>query len=205
MPQNVKAQATECFDATSRFVWEACAPLCQHICEHPQLVAGKFVVELGAGPAMPSHVAAALGARQVVATDGDEGAVAVIRNYLVEQADQPWTERIAAATVRWGNEQHADAVLEQNQAKPADVVLCSDLLYGHDAETSANLLATIRRLLGDGDGVCLISYQFRDNMLGELDFFERVGDAFESEGSSLRGGDDEDDDLWLFTLKRKRP
>ena len=46
-------------------------PLCTYLCEHADIVNARVLVELGAGAtALPSHVAAALGASLVVATDG---------------------------------------------------------------------------------------------------------------------------------------
>lgn len=212
LPQNPRQRAVDCFDATSRFVWQACMPLCTYLCEHADIVKARVLVELGAGAtALPSHVAAALGASLVVATDGDSSAVQAMQERLRDGGDEePWTKNINACSLRWGDDAHArELMLTYNDGKPVDVVLCSDLLYGHDAATSGALLETIRTLLGDNpNGVCLMSYQFRDNLLGELDFFERVSDTFESEAVSLPrhdGSDDGDDDLWLFTLTQKKP
>jgi hypothetical protein len=40
-------------DATARWVWDAAAPMATWMCEHASRIAGKTVVELGAGPGMP--------------------------------------------------------------------------------------------------------------------------------------------------------
>ena len=56
-------------DATARWVWDGAAPMAEFLCEHPERVRGKTVVELGAGPGLPGIVAARLGAARVVLTD----------------------------------------------------------------------------------------------------------------------------------------
>ena len=40
-------------DATARWVWDGAAPMAEFLCEHPERVRGKTVVELGAGPGLP--------------------------------------------------------------------------------------------------------------------------------------------------------
>ena len=47
-------------DATARWVWDGAAPMAEFLCEHPERVRGKTVVELGAGPGLPGIVAARL-------------------------------------------------------------------------------------------------------------------------------------------------
>lgn len=56
-------------DATARWVWDAAAPMATWMCEHRHRLAGKTVVELGAGPGLPGIVAAKLGAARVTLTD----------------------------------------------------------------------------------------------------------------------------------------
>ena len=53
-------------------VWDPAIVLCQYLDKNPVLVAGKRVLEVGAGHAVVSVVASSLGAAHVVATDYSE-------------------------------------------------------------------------------------------------------------------------------------
>ena len=58
-------------DLTGVRVWEAAPPLIEYIsCHRAQLLAGRSVLELGAGTGAVGLAAAAFGARQVVLSDG---------------------------------------------------------------------------------------------------------------------------------------
>jgi predicted nicotinamide N-methyase len=50
-------------------IWPAAQVLARHLDAHPEEVAGRAVLEIGAGAALPSVVAALLGARAVLVTD----------------------------------------------------------------------------------------------------------------------------------------
>merc|ERR1711912_85667 len=56
-------------DATGNLVWPACHAFGAYLCEHPEIVRGRRVVELGAGTGCAGLVAAALGADEVLLTD----------------------------------------------------------------------------------------------------------------------------------------
>jgi predicted nicotinamide N-methyase len=56
-------------------LWPGCFVLADYLSEHPDLAANRSVLELGAGCALPSAVAAALGASVVVITDYPEESV----------------------------------------------------------------------------------------------------------------------------------
>jgi nicotinamide N-methyltransferase len=53
-------------------VWDPAIVLCQYLDKNPVLVAGKRILEVGAGHAVVSVVASLLGAAHVVATDYSE-------------------------------------------------------------------------------------------------------------------------------------
>jgi SAM-dependent methyltransferase len=115
-----------------------------YLCDHPEVVRGKSVVELGAGPALPGVVAARLGAERVVLTD------------LPTELELPATNAEAngvagvatAAACPWGDAAAAETL------GTFDVVICSDVLYGHRADVARALAVTMRALCKDpgGDG-----------------------------------------------------
>ena len=64
-----------------------------------------------------------------------------------------------AAPCPWGDDACIEALGQ------FDVVLCSDVLYGHKEETQVALAQTMRRL-SHANSTILIAYHFRENLLG---------------------------------------
>lgn len=94
---------------------------------------GKKVVELGAGAsAIPSCIAALLGASHVFATDGDGSVFPALRENIAKfHAANSLDSRVppptlAAKFLRWGENGEAEVVGDDGVA---DVVLAADVLY----------------------------------------------------------------------------
>lgn len=83
---------------TASSLWDCGVILAKYLEKHPTLVCGKRVIELGAGKALPSVAAAALGARVVVtdAADAINAAqlVADINDLHVNGRGPGWIESI---------------------------------------------------------------------------------------------------------------
>ena len=60
------------------YVWAGGAVLARHILDHPQTVAGRRVLDLGAGSGLVGIAAAMAGAREVIAAEIDRNGVAAI-------------------------------------------------------------------------------------------------------------------------------
>lgn len=73
-----EAQAVVAEPAYWSFCWASGQVLAQYILEHPELVAGKRVVDFGAGSGVVAIAAARAGAREVVACDIDPDALAAV-------------------------------------------------------------------------------------------------------------------------------
>ena len=83
-------------------VWRAALVLCDLLCETPALVAGKRVLEVGAGCGACGLLAAACGARDTVLTDCFEGLLDALAENIslnAEPCDDAscWTPRVSAA------------------------------------------------------------------------------------------------------------
>merc|ERR1711920_197770 len=65
-----------------------------------------------------------------------------------------------------------------------DVVIGCEIVYQHDEPTSAALAETMA-LLAATDGACLFAYEFREGLLGDVEFFDRVNERFNVEVESL--------------------
>uniref|UniRef100_A0A0G4GS36 Uncharacterized protein n=1 Tax=Chromera velia CCMP2878 TaxID=1169474 RepID=A0A0G4GS36_9ALVE len=183
---NAKAES---LDGTAPFVWEGAKPLAQFLADNPWVVRGKRVVELGAGTGLPGLVASAVGASEVVMTDMPEALQLINHNIRLNGFG---SARVSAQACRWGDEGDLSAL-----RPPFDVILCSDLVYGHGPELYDQLLRTLIVLLyGEGGGggaqsdkgeggkrmeggEILMTYQVRENLLADAPFFDACDRAFE--------------------------
>lgn len=60
------------------YVWAGGAVLARHILDHPEIVAGRRVLDLGAGSGLVGIAAAKAGAREVIAAEIDRNGVAAL-------------------------------------------------------------------------------------------------------------------------------
>lgn len=98
-------------------LWASAHALALRLAEEPALVAGKRVLELGAGVGYVGLVAAHLGATEVVQTDYHEGCLALCRQNIVCNGVQ--NVRVERGDWRtWPSELHG-----------FDLVLGTDILY----------------------------------------------------------------------------
>lgn len=73
-----EAQAVQAEPAYWSFCWASGQVLGQYLLDHPDVVAGKRVIDVGCGSGVVAIAAALAGARDVVACDLDEGALAAV-------------------------------------------------------------------------------------------------------------------------------
>jgi len=186
-------------DETGRVVWPSAHSLSAHLCAHPELVRGRRVVDLGAGTGLVGLVAAALGASQVVLSDLPTALPLLRRNALQNIA--ACGDNVHVEALRWGDP--VGPVFER-----CDVVIGCEIIYQHDEDTCRALVDTMKQLAGP-TGVCLFAYEFRDGLLADAEFFDRVNEVFEVGVESLApygfGVDPDDDDqsrfLYTYHLK----
>ena len=192
-------------DATARLCWDAAFPMAQFLCEHAESVRGRDVVELGAGPGLPGLVAAKLGASRVTLTDLPSELELLRTNVSLngfgeeDEADEGSSSgRVDVAACTWGEEAQMSAVGKR------DVVVCSDVLYGHHADVARALARTMRALVRV-DGICLVAYFSREKLMHDLAFFEECDLLFEDPVQRTVVGVDEEDkeDLWFFEYRPK--
>lgn len=137
----------------------------------------KTVVELGSGAALASIAAAKLGAKQVLATDGNPNVVELAnRNIQRNQVE----DKVEATTLQWS---FLDAV---DYVDVADVVIGSDLTY--NSGTWRVLAETFSTILKPGGVVLYLTLGHAGfNVEGELNGFLSV---VQSEGLELVGESD---------------
>lgn len=142
---------------TSSVIWSCGALLARHLCEHPELVAGKRCVELGSGIGLTGAAAAAVGATGVLLTDIAEAVPLLQRNAARVNAG------LAAPALRvqdllWGDEQ----AVARAGVGAFDVVLGADVLYFQDPDDVEKLVRTLVQLLAPG-GTIVLAYEWRED------------------------------------------
>eukprot|EP00850_Spirogloea_muscicola_P017741 SM000155S01670 [mRNA] locus=s155:308468:309583:+ [translate_table: standard] len=132
---------------TGAWVWDCALVLAHWLAAWPPgSLAGKRVVELGAGTGLPGLVAAALGA-EVVVTDRPALLPGLERNVAINELGA----LARTAPLEWGGD--CSSLLP-----PVDYILASDVLY--DVEAVPSLCRTIRDL-SDGRTRLLLAYELR--------------------------------------------
>ena len=86
--RGVKAENGQTIRSTGLTLWRASDLLCRYLCSHPSAVRGQSVAELGAGLGLCGIVAASLGARNVMMTDGDTDTLKGMRENVSSNFDR---------------------------------------------------------------------------------------------------------------------
>ncbi len=137
--------------ATGSMLWEGARVLAEHLACNAALVAGRRVIELGAGAAaLPSLAAASCGAAVALATDGHPGVLCMLAANLEANG---LTACVPCRRLRWGHAGDTAAALGGGagaHGAPYDVVLGADVVY--DAAALPALFGAARSLLRCGKG-----------------------------------------------------
>ncbi|GAO19541.1 hypothetical protein UVI_02061820 [Ustilaginoidea virens] len=124
--------------------WEAALHMGQYLCLNPSLVAGKRVLELGAGTGYLSVLCAKhLEAAHAIVSDGSDDVITNMPENLLLNGLQG-SSRITSMHLEWG---HALVAAEDkiwNRSIPVDVVLGADITY--DQRAAPALVATLLQL-----------------------------------------------------------
>ena len=116
------------------YYWAGGLALARHILDHPETVAGRRVLDLGAGSGLVAIAAAKAGASAVIAAEVDPFAVAALSLNIARN-------EVAVSVV------HAD-LTAGGLPRAAEVVLVGDLFYERDL--AERVTAFLDRCLADG-------------------------------------------------------
>ncbi|KAF8175559.1 nicotinamide N-methyltransferase [Pholiota molesta] len=123
----------------AHYLWNAALALASFLDSNVHLFKDRCVLELGAGGALPSIVAAKLGARKVVVTDyPDASLVDNISFNVSENTTEDESSRVDVQGYIWGHPVAPllDALPATAESKLFDIIILSDLIFNqsqHDA------------------------------------------------------------------------
>ncbi|KAG0300426.1 nicotinamide n-methyltransferase [Dissophora globulifera] len=183
-PQEIKLRLVGSHPLWGHHLWNAAKVFANWMDSHPEHSHGKTVLELGAGAALPSFVAAANGATKVVITDYPDfdlinniqynaehvvpkltaDGVVVVQGYLWGSNTVPLLAHINPAA--------ADSDNNSNSKQLFDTIILSDLLFNHSQHRS--MLKTCRQTLKPGTGRVFVFFTHHRPWLADADnkFFE---------------------------------
>ena len=144
-------------------LWPGCRVLADYLIQNPDIFVGKSCLELGAGGALPSIVAASLGARRVIITDYP--APGVIENIHDVISANKLTNAIALGHI-WGAES-AEKVLDLSETNTLgaklgyEVIFMAELLWKDTHSLHRKLLESLSLCLDKESGIAFMAFAHR--------------------------------------------
>jgi nicotinamide N-methyltransferase len=150
-------------------LWNASKVFASLFDKTPRLVENKTVLELGAGGALPSLVAALNGASKVVVTDYPDKELIDNIQYNVDH-NIPNNNIVIVDGYVWGTA--TDKLKDQLQKDTFDVIILSDLVFNHSQHHA--MLKTCKELLTPKTGRVYVFYTHHRPHLAhrDLEFFD---------------------------------
>ncbi|KAF9132752.1 Protein fam86a [Mortierella sp. GBA39] len=158
----MEEQTTISAGTTGLRTWEASFWLAEHLIAHPELLAGKNVVDVGCGVGFLGITCAFLGAKKVALTDGNHDVLAMVQQNIGYN-NVPCST--TASLLDW--ESFTD---EQIAALEAQVLILSDLTY--DPTNIVPLVSVLKALLVRGVDAYMSSAIRNPQTF--VDFFTRI-------------------------------
>lgn len=151
-------------------LWPGCFVMADILAYNPQICLHKTVLELGAGAALPSVVAGALGASKVVVTDYPEQSVIENIEEVMQMND---IEQAIVLPHLWG-----DSVEDLRQCVNGayfDVLILAEVLWKDTHHLHDLLLQSVSQTLDRERGVALMTFAHRETdahkATNDLEFF----------------------------------
>ncbi|KAF8936153.1 hypothetical protein EDD21DRAFT_376736 [Dissophora ornata] len=185
-PQEIKLRLVGSHPLWGHHLWNAAKVFANWMDNHPEHSLGKTVLELGAGAALPSFVAAVNGATKVVVTDYPDNDLISNIQYNAEQVLPKLTEDgvVIVQGYLWGSNTRP-LLAHLNPPQPStdnssnstpkqlfDTIILSDLLFNHTQHRS--MLKSCKETLKPGTGRVFVFFTHHRPWLADADnkFFE---------------------------------
>ncbi|MFQ6661742.1 hypothetical protein Gotur_029788 [Gossypium turneri] len=130
--------------STGLMLWESARLMAAILARNPSIVAGKRVLELGAGCGGICSMVAVRSASIMVATDGDRTALELLNQNIISNLRPPFLTKLVINKLEWGNRDDIDAIKAMNN-EGFEVIIGTDVTYIPDAILP--LFSTARELI----------------------------------------------------------
>ena len=156
----------------AQHVWQSALTLSEELAHGRVPVAGRCVLELGAGAALPGLLARRLGARSVVVSDYPEACIVANMEKNVAANQVPGVDCPAAvAAFGWGTDCAPLLAAEPSGCGAYDMLLLADTLWLEDQHRNLcsslrDLAAASRRVHGDSRWRAVFTFMNHDNGKG---------------------------------------
>eukprot|EP00979_Chaetoceros_neogracilis_P003627 scaffold630_cov234-Chaetoceros_neogracile.AAC.1 len=144
----IQARYPHLLQSTGMTLWQGSQRLCKHLCENPDTILDKNVVELGAGLGLCGLVAHKHGARRVVMTDGDSDTLKNMRSNIALNVESEVIESksVVSKQLLWGKNVKAFQ-LKWAAEGGFDICMGGDIAYAQESlqilfETALGLLSS---------------------------------------------------------------
>ena len=198
-------------------VWGGAVVISDYFRNNPNVVTGKNVIEVGAAGALPSMVALALGAKQVVVTDyPDDKLLESIQNQFVSNKNFYGQSDYLVYGHKWGDIESCHHILKLSNldVQKFDVVIVAECLWRDTYCQHENLLKSCCEFLAD-HGTILVAHTFHNPGYEEkdLEFFSRASNEFQlvvklietrKNMPYIDGSEGDESDVYLKQMVRKK-
>ncbi|KAH8555391.1 putative methyltransferase-domain-containing protein [Umbelopsis sp. PMI_123] len=166
----------------AHYLWNAAKVFATYLDENKDLCRGKSFLELGAGAALPSLIAAINGAKKTVITDYPDRELIENIEYNVKTNLPSLQKAVSVKGYVWGTKVSSLQEELSNEETKYDVIILSDLIFNHSQHHA--MLRTCRELIKPKTGVVLVFYTHHRPHLAHRDvqFFEIAQRPFNPNG-----------------------
>lgn len=146
-------------------LWESARLMAAILARNPSIVAGKRVLELGAGCGGICSMVAVRSARIMVATDGDRKALELLNQNITSNLIPPFLTKLLMKKLEWGNQDDIDAIKALNN-EGFEVIIGTDVTYIPDAilplfSTARELISSNKSAEKDRSPALILCHIFR--------------------------------------------
>ncbi|KAJ1961403.1 ubiquitin-binding SDF ubiquitin ligase complex subunit met30 [Dipsacomyces acuminosporus] len=139
--------------------WEASLRLADFFAEHPDIIRGMHVIELGAGCGLAGFTCAALGATHVMSTDFNPDVLKLLKHN--KEQNVSFKDKLQITELDWASTDECSKL-----SKSADVIIGADITY--DPTIVPVLVAALKELLVSSQQVAYITATIRNEETFDL-------------------------------------
>ncbi|PIA16238.1 S-adenosyl-L-methionine-dependent methyltransferase [Coemansia reversa NRRL 1564] len=147
--------------------WEAGLRLADFFTEHPDIIRGKNVVDLGAGCGLAGFACAAMGASRVVSTDFSDAVLKLLESN--RKINHGISDKIQVSELDW-----VDTEACAKLSKEVDVIIGGDIAY--DPSIVPTLVGALKAMVLSSQQVVYVTTTIRNPETFEL-FLELIDDT----------------------------